>query len=67
MAEKIFEHDATAACLDELPKIRSYLEVIGDDESLNHDEKLRRVQAILFGWDRTRAGAGGPAQRGTGN
>jgi len=37
--------------LTELPQLRAYLKVVGDDTSLNHDEKLKRVHAILYGWN----------------
>jgi len=50
LAEQYFHFEATAASLDELPKIRAYLDVIGDDSSLSHDEKIKRVQMIMFGW-----------------
>jgi hypothetical protein len=50
LAEQYFHFEATAASLDELPKIRAYLDVIGDDPSLSHDEKIKRVQMIMFGW-----------------
>jgi hypothetical protein len=50
LADQYFHFEATAASLDELPKIRAYLDVVGDDASLNHDEKIKRVQMILFGW-----------------
>jgi hypothetical protein len=52
LAEKYFDDEATAACQDELPKLRSYLKVFGEDERLSHDEKLERIQIILFGRNR---------------
>lgn len=56
LAQQCFDYEATAASIKELPQLRSYLAVIGDDTSLSHDEKMQRVHAILFGWDRTRRG-----------
>ena len=50
LAEQYFHFEATAASVDELPKIRAYLDTISTDASLNHDEKIKRVQMILFGW-----------------
>jgi hypothetical protein len=50
LAEQHFHFEATAASLDELPKVRAYLDVIGDDASLSHDEKIKRAQMMLFGW-----------------
>ncbi|MEO6183047.1 MAG: hypothetical protein ABIP71_08130, partial [Verrucomicrobiota bacterium] len=52
LAQQYFDYEATAASLKELPQLRSYLTVIGDDTNLSHDEKMKRVHAILFGWDR---------------
>jgi hypothetical protein len=57
LAEKCFDYDAVAACQKELPRLRAYMDVVADDASLTHDEKMKRVQAILFGWKR--AGASG--------
>lgn len=54
LAEQYFHFEATAASLTELPQLRAYLDVVGDDASLNHDEKIKRVRAILFGWDRSK-------------
>jgi hypothetical protein len=30
--------------------------VVGDDQSLSHEEKLKRTHAILHGWDRMKPG-----------
>jgi hypothetical protein len=49
LAEQYFHFEATAASVDELPKVRAYLDVIGGDTSLSHDEKIKRAQMILFG------------------
>ena len=51
LAEKYFDYEATAASIKELPQLRAYLDVIGDDASLSHEEKLKRVHAVLFGWN----------------
>ena len=56
LAQKHFDYEATTAANSELPQLRAYLKAIRDDPSLSHAEKLKRVQAILFGWDRSKAG-----------
>lgn len=60
LAEKYFDYEATAAAQKELPRLRAYLEVIGDDTSLSHDEKIQRVSAILFGWRHSAAAGAEP-------
>ncbi len=55
LAEKYFDYEATAAAQEEWPQLRAYLAVIGDDSSLSHDEKMERVRAVLYGWDRSRS------------
>jgi hypothetical protein len=67
LAEKYFDYEATAASIKELPHLRAYLDVIVDDASLNHDEKVERVRAILFGWDRSKAGVNGQDKSRDGN
>jgi hypothetical protein len=67
LAEQYFHFEATAASLDELPKIRAYLDVIADDASLSEDEKIRRVRMILFGWKRFKSGALEPDKSGNGD
>jgi hypothetical protein len=52
LAEKYFDYEATAASRKELPQLRSYLCLIADDASLSHEQKMEKVRAILFGWDR---------------
>lgn len=54
LAEKCFDFEAVAASQKELPQLRAYLSVVGDDQSLSHEEKLKRTHAILFGWDRAK-------------
>ena len=49
-AQRCFDYDATVASVDDLPKVRAYLQAIQDDTSLNDDEKIRRVQAMLYHW-----------------
>ena len=51
LAEKCFDFEATAASIKELPQLRAYFDVIGNDASLSHDEKLKRVHEVLFGWN----------------
>jgi len=41
--------ELTAAAWNELPQLKAYLEAVEKDESLNHDAKMERVHAILFG------------------
>ena len=36
--------------MDNLPQVRAYLQSIEDDTSLNNDEKIKKVQAMLFHW-----------------
>ncbi len=67
LAERYFDYEATAASQKELPRMRAYLSVIGDDTSLSHDEKLKRVHAMLFGWDRPKSGEDEPDKSKNGN
>jgi len=67
LAERYFDYEATAASVKELPHLRAYLEVVGNDASLSHGEKMQRVHAILFGWDRAKAGVNGQDQSQEGN
>jgi hypothetical protein len=53
LAERYFDYEATAASLKELPQLRAYLAVVGNNAGLSHDEKMQRVHAILFGGDRS--------------
>lgn len=62
LAEKYFDYEATAASIKELPQLRAYLCLIADDASLSHDEKMKRVEAILYGWDRPGASTNGPVK-----
>jgi len=50
LARQCFDYDPTAASLEDLPRLRPYLDVVGEDESLSQDEKIGRVKDILFGW-----------------
>lgn len=67
LAERYFDYEATAAANKEWPQLRAYLAVVGDDASLSHDEKIKRVQGILFGWDRSKSGVNGQDQSSNGN
>jgi hypothetical protein len=58
LAQQYFDYEATAASIKELPQMRSYLSVISKDTSLSHEQKMERVRAILFGWDKTGAEEG---------
>jgi hypothetical protein len=60
LAERYFDYEAAAAASKEWPRLRAYLAVIGDNTSLSHDEKIERVHAILYGWDRARTGGDEP-------
>ena len=52
LAQRCFDYEATAASQKDLPQLRSYMQVISDDTSLSNDEKLKKVHAILYGWNR---------------
>jgi hypothetical protein len=67
LAERYFDYEATAAANKEWPHLRAYLKVVGGDTSLNHDEKMKRVQAILFGWDRSKPDGVEPDKSKNGN
>ncbi len=67
LAQKCFDYEAAAAANKELPQMRAYLEVIGNDTSLSHDEKIKRVHAILFGWDRAKSDMDGQNDSNNGN
>ena len=67
LAEKYFHFEATAASIEELPQLRAYLDVVGDDASLNHEEKIKRVHAILFGWKRSKSDTVEPDKSRNGN
>ncbi|HXR04442.1 MAG TPA: hypothetical protein VN836_07020 [Verrucomicrobiae bacterium] len=54
LAQRYFHYEATAASIKDLPHLRAYLDVVIDDASLSYDEKVQRVRAILFGWDRSK-------------
>ena len=60
LAERYVDYEAAAAASKEWPRLRAYLAVIGDNTSLSHDEKIERVHAILYGWDRARTGGDEP-------
>jgi hypothetical protein len=67
LARLYFDYEATAAANKELPQMRAYLDVIGNDTSLSHDEKIKRVHAILFGWDRAKSDVNGQDDSNNGN
>jgi len=67
LAEKCFDYDATAASQKELPQLRAYLDIIGDDATLSHDEKIKRVHAVLFGWKRSSTGEDEPDKSSNGD
>ena len=54
LAERYFDYEATAAGHKELSSVRSYLGLLGDLTNLTHEEKMQRVQAMLFGWNHSR-------------
>ncbi len=58
LARQYFDYEAKAASLKELPHWRSYLCQVARDTALNHEEKMKRVQAILFGWDEVNSAEG---------
>jgi hypothetical protein len=55
LAQQQFDYEMSVALIDELPHLRSYLCTVGNDESLSHEEKMKRTQAILFGMDDPKA------------
>ena len=59
LAERYFDYEATAASLKELPQLRAHLSVVADDASLSQEEKMSRVHAMLFGWERSKSGGKG--------
>ena len=50
-----FEHAMANATAGDLPKLRAYLKVIGDDDRLSGEEKTQRVRDLLFGWGQVKA------------
>jgi hypothetical protein len=68
LARQYFHFEATAASLDELPKIRAYLDVIAtNDAGLSHDEQIKRVKMILFGWKNYKSDEAEPDKSKNGN
>lgn len=67
LAEKYFDYEATAASIKEWPHLRSYLAIVRDDASLSHDEKMERVQAVLFNWDGSKVKMNGQDKSRNGN
>jgi hypothetical protein len=58
LAQVYFDYEATAASQKDLPQLRAYMAVISDDTTLSNDEKLKKVHAILYGWNRGPSDAG---------
>jgi hypothetical protein len=54
LEEKYFHLEATAASIKECPRLRAYLRVLVEDTSLSKDERLKRMNAILFGGERSK-------------
>ncbi len=52
LAQRCFDYEATAASQKDLPQLRAYMQAISDDTSLANDEKLKKVHAMLYGWNR---------------
>jgi hypothetical protein len=48
LAQQQFDYATAGDLIEDLPKIRSYLMRLGDDESLDETEKMRRFHAIMF-------------------
>ncbi len=67
LAERYFDYEATAASQKDLPQLRAYMEAISDNTSLSNDEKLERVHAVLYGWDRAKSGVNGQDKPNNGN
>jgi hypothetical protein len=60
LAERYFHFEGVAAAQNELPQLRAYLDVVADDTSLSYEEKIEKVRAIMFGWDRAKSGVDEP-------
>jgi hypothetical protein len=39
--------------LVDLPQFRAYLQAIMDNRRLSHDQKVKRVKAIMFHWEKS--------------
>lgn len=52
LAERCFDYERTVESLDDMPQFRAYLEAIWDNKRLSHDQKVRRVKAFLFHWEK---------------
>jgi hypothetical protein len=55
LAQQQFDYEMATALIDELPRLRSYLITVGHDDSLSHEEKMKRTHSILFGMDDPKA------------
>jgi hypothetical protein len=52
LAERCFDYEKTVESLVDLPKFRAYVQAIMNNPRLSHDQKVRRIQAILFHWEK---------------
>ena len=52
LAERCFDYEKTVESLADMPKFRAYLQSITDNPRLSHDQKVERVQAIMFHWEK---------------
>jgi hypothetical protein len=55
LAQGCFDYEATAAAQKDLPQLRAYLIAIRDNTNLDEDEKLDRIDRILYGWNREKS------------
>jgi hypothetical protein len=49
LGERYFDFEANTACAKDLEKARSYIQAVGNNESLTDAEKQQRVVELLFG------------------
>jgi hypothetical protein len=52
MEERCHDFEANTMCAKELPRVRAYLQAVGNNENLNAEEKHQRASALLFGTDK---------------
>jgi hypothetical protein len=67
LAEKYFHLEATAATIKEFPQLRAYLDALAEDTNLSNEEKTKRMNALLFGGERSTPGVYGPDKSNNGD
>jgi hypothetical protein len=53
LAERCFDYEKTVESLADLPKFRAYVQAITNNPRLSEVQKIKRIQAILFHWEKT--------------